>query len=257
MPSSPWRIQRRLSPLWTISKSFFVGLRIGFSTRLESAATWSSSRKSRMGEGRLNSRSPDHGRARTGEHPRRAQSRNLRRALCRANHRRRAQCRRSQRTRCQGISRKARVPYPPDPVAAGLPTPAPGLRPFRAEMVPRTISGTPFTPIKRLSAVMHQHVTHNRFDPTQKHCAHAIQTFFRETIPNEWTCVRGRVSDNFKPITHDKFRILGGRGMRCTADSPAKCKARPAPMENAAPEDGVIRFRRASGFRSRGPHTCS
>ena len=41
-------------------------------------------------------------------------------------------------------------------------------------------------PIERLSALIHQHVTHNRHDPTQKQFANAILGFLRETIPNEW-----------------------------------------------------------------------
>jgi hypothetical protein len=40
-------------------------------------------------------------------------------------------------------------------------------------------------PIKRLWAVMHQFVTHNRRYPTQKQVANAMLKFFRETIPNE------------------------------------------------------------------------
>jgi transposase len=39
-------------------------------------------------------------------------------------------------------------------------------------------------PSERLSAVMHQHVTHNRHYPTRKQVATAILKFFRETIPN-------------------------------------------------------------------------
>ena len=35
-------------------------------------------------------------------------------------------------------------------------------------------------------ALIHQHVTHNRHDPTQKQFANAILGFLRETIPNEW-----------------------------------------------------------------------
>ena len=64
-------------------------------------------------------------------------------------------------------------------------------------------------PIERLWAVMHQHVTHNRYYPTQKRFANAILKFFRETIPNEWKAFRDQVSDNFRVITHEKIRILG------------------------------------------------
>lgn len=64
-------------------------------------------------------------------------------------------------------------------------------------------------PIERLWAVMHQHVTHNRYYPTQKRFANAILKFFRETIPNEWKAFRDQVSDNFRVITHEKIRVLG------------------------------------------------
>ena len=63
-------------------------------------------------------------------------------------------------------------------------------------------------PIERLWAVMHQFVTHNRHDPTQKQLANAILKFFRETIPNEWEAFRSQVSDNFRIVTHEKFRVL-------------------------------------------------
>jgi len=63
-------------------------------------------------------------------------------------------------------------------------------------------------PIERLWAVMHQYVTHNRHYPSQKQFAEAILTFFRETIPNEWKQFRDKVSDNFRVIDHENFRVL-------------------------------------------------
>ena len=63
-------------------------------------------------------------------------------------------------------------------------------------------------PIERLWAVMHQCVTHNRHHPTQKQFAKAILKFFRETISNEWKSFRDQVSDNFRLIKYDKFRVL-------------------------------------------------
>ena len=63
-------------------------------------------------------------------------------------------------------------------------------------------------PIERLWAVMHQFVTHNRHYPTQKQFANAILKFFRETIPNEWKSLRNQVSDNFRVVTHEEFRVL-------------------------------------------------
>ncbi len=63
-------------------------------------------------------------------------------------------------------------------------------------------------PIERLWAVMHQVVTHNRHYPTQKQFADAVLRFFRETVPNEWENFRDQVSDCFRVITDDKFRVL-------------------------------------------------
>ena len=64
-------------------------------------------------------------------------------------------------------------------------------------------------PIERLWAVMHQFVTHNRHYSTQKQFANAILKFFRETIPNEWKSLRSQVSDNFRVVNHEEFRVLG------------------------------------------------
>jgi transposase len=63
-------------------------------------------------------------------------------------------------------------------------------------------------PIERLWAVLHQYVTHNRYYPSQKLFADAILAFMRETIPQEWTKFRDKVSDNFRVITHENFRVL-------------------------------------------------
>jgi hypothetical protein len=54
-------------------------------------------------------------------------------------------------------------------------------------------------------------VTHNRYYPSQKQFADAILAFMRETIPQEWTKFRDKVSDNFRVITHENFRVLKWR----------------------------------------------
>ena len=41
-----------------------------------------------------------------------------------------------------------------------------------------------------------------------KQFADAILAFMRETIPQEWTKFRDKVSDNFRVITHENFRVL-------------------------------------------------
>jgi len=66
-------------------------------------------------------------------------------------------------------------------------------------------------PIERLWAVMHHCVTQNRHYPTQKQFANAILESFRETLPGEWTEVRDKVSDNFRVISHEGFRVLQER----------------------------------------------
>lgn len=64
-------------------------------------------------------------------------------------------------------------------------------------------------PIERLWAVMHQCVTHNHHCATQKQFANAILRFFRETLSREWKTFQSQVSDNFRVVTHQKFRVLG------------------------------------------------
>jgi transposase len=63
-------------------------------------------------------------------------------------------------------------------------------------------------PIERLWAVLHAQVTHNRFYPTQKQFADAILRFLRETIPKNWHSFRDKVTDNFRIISHQNFRVL-------------------------------------------------
>jgi len=56
---------------------------------------------------------------------------------------------------------------------------------------------------------MHQHVTHNRYYPTQKQFADAILAFFQETIPKKWKDFREQVTDNFRLISKHNIRVLG------------------------------------------------
>ncbi|MCP5086563.1 MAG: IS630 family transposase [Rhodobacteraceae bacterium] len=63
-------------------------------------------------------------------------------------------------------------------------------------------------PIERLWAVLHAHVTHNRFYPTQKQFADAVLQFLRQTIPKNWREFRDQVTDNFRVISHQNFRVL-------------------------------------------------
>lgn len=63
-------------------------------------------------------------------------------------------------------------------------------------------------PIERLWAVMHQYVTHNRLHLSYAQFTEAILQFFRETIPQKWTEFRDQVTDNFRIISHQDFRVL-------------------------------------------------
>ena len=63
-------------------------------------------------------------------------------------------------------------------------------------------------PIKRLWAVMHSHVTHNRHYPTQRHFANAILNFIREATSKKWLGFRDQATDNFPFISHQNVQIL-------------------------------------------------
>jgi len=63
-------------------------------------------------------------------------------------------------------------------------------------------------PLERLWAVMHQHVTHNRFYATQPQFAAAILAVFRKTIPRKRAEFRDAVTDNFRVISHQNCRVL-------------------------------------------------
>jgi transposase len=63
-------------------------------------------------------------------------------------------------------------------------------------------------PIERLWKVMHEHVTHNRYYPTQKQFAEAILNFFRKTIPKKWQSLRDQITDNFRIVSNEQFRVL-------------------------------------------------
>ena len=63
-------------------------------------------------------------------------------------------------------------------------------------------------PIERLWKVMHGHVTHNKYYPTERQFVDAILGFFRETIPKNWKDFRDQVTDNFRVISHQNIRVL-------------------------------------------------
>ncbi len=64
-------------------------------------------------------------------------------------------------------------------------------------------------PIERLWGVMHRHVTHNRFHADFRQFTEAVFRFFDETLPREWEAIAESVTDSFRVITHDGYRMVG------------------------------------------------
>lgn len=62
--------------------------------------------------------------------------------------------------------------------------------------------------IERLWGVMHKYVTHNRFYRTYEQFTEAILDFFSRTVPKEWPEFRDTVTDNFRIISFQNFRVL-------------------------------------------------
>lgn len=63
-------------------------------------------------------------------------------------------------------------------------------------------------PIERLWSVMHKGVTHNQHYATFSQFTEAILLFFRQTLPANWKEFRDTVSDNFRIISHDEYKII-------------------------------------------------
>ena len=64
-------------------------------------------------------------------------------------------------------------------------------------------------PIERLWGQMHKRVTHNRCHPRFADFKAAVLTFLRIDTPKNWRTLCDKVSDNFRIITPQDFRILG------------------------------------------------
>jgi len=64
-------------------------------------------------------------------------------------------------------------------------------------------------PIERLWGLMHKHITHNRCHATFVDFKAAILTFLREEVPRKWDAYCDQVTDNFRVISPQDFRILG------------------------------------------------
>jgi transposase len=63
-------------------------------------------------------------------------------------------------------------------------------------------------PIERLWGVMHRHLTHNKCYATYREFAEATLTFLREHVPKRWPEFCDSVTDNFRVINPEDFRVL-------------------------------------------------
>lgn len=64
-------------------------------------------------------------------------------------------------------------------------------------------------PIERLWGVMHEHVTHNRHHAHFNDFTEEILNFFRKTLPKKWHKFRDTVTDNFRVITQEDYKLIG------------------------------------------------
>lgn len=63
-------------------------------------------------------------------------------------------------------------------------------------------------PIERLWGAMHKAVTHNQSYETYAAYCQAVIGFLRDAVPAEWHTLRDTVSDNFRVINSDDFRVI-------------------------------------------------
>jgi len=63
-------------------------------------------------------------------------------------------------------------------------------------------------PIERLWGLMHKHVTHNRCYAKFGDFCLEMLTFLREDVPKNWEKYRDSVTDNFRVISPETFRVL-------------------------------------------------
>ncbi len=63
-------------------------------------------------------------------------------------------------------------------------------------------------PIERLWKLMHKHITHNTCHATFKQFSEAVLTFLREEVPRKWHSYCDEVTDNFRIISPESFRVL-------------------------------------------------
>jgi transposase len=64
-------------------------------------------------------------------------------------------------------------------------------------------------PIERLWGLMHKHVTHNKSHTSIRTFQTAVLTFLRYDVPRKWSEFCDQVSDNFRIIDPNDFRVIG------------------------------------------------
>ena len=63
-------------------------------------------------------------------------------------------------------------------------------------------------PIERLWGAMHRNVTHNKCYQSSREFAGEVLTFLRKKVPQTWDQLRDSVTDNFRAINPEQFRVL-------------------------------------------------
>ncbi len=63
-------------------------------------------------------------------------------------------------------------------------------------------------PIERLWGVMHENITHNRDYKTFREFRREVLKFLRQTVPKNWKRYCDRITDNFRVIHRDDFRVI-------------------------------------------------
>ena len=56
---------------------------------------------------------------------------------------------------------------------------------------------------------MHRHVTHSRLHADFRQFTEATLSFFRDILPREWEAIADSVTENFRVITHHRYRMVG------------------------------------------------
>jgi len=102
---------------------------------------------------------------------------------------------------------------PGDPCLPGQRPPAPreGAEPFLERPGRRVRPRLPaphLNPTGRLWGVMHRHVTRNRFHADLRQFTGAVLRFLDGTLPREREAIAESVTDSFRMITHDGYRMV-------------------------------------------------